>query len=133
MVLTFPRNGMTSAAVSSRSRYEPESRQQRDGGTLVNVSDADLEGQPMAMWKIRINLADDPLSRARLTEVLARQQVSAIRLTPRAGAEAELSGDVVLELPRDDELGDMLAALHTISPQVFVSRASQTEVEAGVG
>jgi hypothetical protein len=78
----------------------------------------------MAMWRIRINLSDDPRSRARLNEVLARQQVSAIRLTPRAGTEAQLAGDVVLELPRDDELGDMLTALHTISPQVFVSRAS---------
>ena len=84
----------------------------------------------MAMWRIRINLADDPRSRARLNEVLARQQVSAIRLTPRAGMEAELSGDVVLELPRDDELGDMLSALHTISPQVFVSRASHSETDA---
>ena len=78
----------------------------------------------MAMWRIRINLSDDPRSRARLAEVLARQEVSAIRLTPRAGTAAELSGDVVLELPRDDELGDMLTALHTISPRVFVSRAS---------
>jgi hypothetical protein len=84
----------------------------------------------MAMWRIRLNLSDDPRSRARLDEVLARQQVSAIRLTPRAGADAELSGDVVLELPRDDELGDMLTALHTISPQVFVSRASQGWVDA---
>lgn len=79
----------------------------------------------MAMWRIRLSLSDDPLSRARLDEVLARQQVSAVRLTPRSGTDAELSGDVVLELPRDDELGDMLTALHTISPQVFVSRASQ--------
>jgi hypothetical protein len=77
----------------------------------------------MAMWRIRINLSDDPRSRARLNEVLARQQVSAVRLTPRAGSQAELSGDVVLELPRDDQLGAMLTALHTISPQVFVSRA----------
>ncbi len=84
----------------------------------------------MAMWRIRINLADDPRSRARLDEVLARQQVSAIRLTPRAGAEAELSGDVVLELPRDDELGDMLTALHMISRQVFVSRAGENDMEA---
>ncbi len=83
----------------------------------------------MAMWRIRINLSDDPRSRARLTEVLARQQVSAIRLTPRTGAEAELSGDVVLELPRDDELGDMLTALHTISPQVFVSRATHDDTD----
>jgi hypothetical protein len=79
----------------------------------------------MAMWRIRINLSDDPRSRARLNEVLSHQQVTAIRLTPRAGTDAELAGDVVLELPRDDELGDMLTALHTISPQVFVSRASQ--------
>lgn len=78
----------------------------------------------MAMWRIRINLSDDPRSKARLNEVLSRQQVSAIRLTPRAGTDAELAGDVVLELPRDDELGEMLSALHTISPQVYVSRAS---------
>jgi hypothetical protein len=78
----------------------------------------------MAMWRIRINLSDDPRSRARLNEVLSRQQVTAIRLTPRAGTDAELAGDVVLELPRDDELGEMLTALHTISPQVYVSRAS---------
>jgi len=83
----------------------------------------------MAMWRIRINLSDDPLSRARLDEVLARQRVSAMQLTPRADAETQLSGDVVLELPRDDELGDMLTALHTISPQVYVSRASHERID----
>ncbi|HSR83056.1 MAG TPA: hypothetical protein VLM11_02635 [Streptosporangiaceae bacterium] len=88
------------------------------------MSYADLEGQRMAMWRIRISLSDDPRSRARLNEVLSRQRVTDIRLSPRAGLEAELAGDVVLELPRDDELGEMLAALHTISPQVYVSRAS---------
>jgi len=93
-------------------------------------ADSDLEGLPMAMWRIRINLADDQRSRARLNEVLARQQVRAIRLTPRAGTEAELSGDVVLELPRDEELGEMLTALHAISPQVFISRASHDGIEA---
>lgn len=78
----------------------------------------------MAMWRIRINLSDDPRSRARLNEVLSRQQVTAVRLTPRSGIDAGLAGDVILELPRDDELGDMLTALHTISPQVYVSRAN---------
>jgi hypothetical protein len=114
----------------SRARYESESRQQRVHGTFVNMRDSDLEGQLMAMWRIRINLSDDPRSRERLNEVLARQQVSAIRLTPRAGNASELSGDVVLELPRDDELGDMLTALHTISPQVFVSRATHNGADA---
>jgi hypothetical protein len=100
---------------------------------VVNMRDSDLEGQLMAMWRIRINLSDDPRSRERLNEVLARQQVSAIRLTPRADNAAELAGDVVLELPRDDELGDMLSALHTISPQVFVSRATEYEAARPVG
>jgi hypothetical protein len=77
----------------------------------------------MAKWRIRISLSDDEYSRARLDEVLASQRVSAVRLTSRPDADAGLSGDVVLELPRDDELGDMLTALHMLSPQVFVSRA----------
>jgi hypothetical protein len=77
----------------------------------------------MGMWRIRINLSDDPPSRARLDEILSRHPVSAVLLTPRSGTQNELTGDVILELPRDDELGHMLAALHTVSPQVYVSRA----------
>jgi hypothetical protein len=77
----------------------------------------------MASWRIRINLSDDARTRARFAEVLASQQVTAVQLTPRADADSVLAGDVLLELPRDDELGDMLTALHMISPQVFVSRA----------
>ena len=77
----------------------------------------------MAMWRIRINLADDAQSRARLDEVLASQRVQAVLLTPRDNAPSELSGDVILELPKDEALGEMLTALHKISPQVFVSRA----------
>jgi hypothetical protein len=78
----------------------------------------------MAWWRIRINLSDDAQTRARLAEVLASRRVSAVQLTSRADSESLLAGDVVLELPRDDELGDMLTALHMISPQVFVSRAT---------
>lgn len=77
----------------------------------------------MAKWRIRIHLSDDAHSRARLDEVLANQRVSAVHLTPRSGTDTGVSGEVILELPRDDELGDMLTALHMISPQVFVSRA----------
>jgi hypothetical protein len=83
----------------------------------------------MGKWRIRIRLSDDAQSRARLDEVLADQQVSAVQLTPRPGTDTGLSGDVVLELPRDDKLGDMLTALHMISPQVFVSRASSDHDE----
>jgi hypothetical protein len=90
----------------------------------------------MAKWRIRIHLSDDAHSRARLDEVLANQQVSAVLLTPEPGRSTGVSGEVVLELPRDDELGDMLTALHRISPQVFVSRAlpdHDDEVDSPVG
>jgi hypothetical protein len=77
----------------------------------------------MAMWRIRLSLSDDPASRERLETVLAGQRVTTISLTPRTDPGAGLSGDVILELPHDRELGDMLTALHRISAQVFVSRA----------
>ncbi|MBO0833206.1 MAG: hypothetical protein J2P29_14680 [Actinobacteria bacterium] len=107
----------------------------------------------MATWRIRISLSDDAETRAKLAEVLATQQVSAVRLTQRsvtcagtgtgtgAGSgsgsgseyESELAGDVLMELPRDDELGEMLSALHMISPQVFVSRARSDDDETSSG
>jgi hypothetical protein len=86
----------------------------------------------MANWRIRITVSDDARSRARLHEVLAGQQVTTLELTPREGSESVLTGDVLLELPRDDELGDMLSALHMISPQVFVSRAGGKGESTGV-
>jgi hypothetical protein len=88
-----------------------------------NVSYQTGKASLMAKWRIRIHLSDDAHSRTRLDEVLANQRVSAVQLTPRAGTDTGVSGEVILELPRDDELGDMLTALHMISPQVFVSRA----------
>ena len=84
----------------------------------------------MANWRIRVNVSDDEQSRARLADVLADRQVSAIQLTPRTGSDSVLAGDVVLELPHDDQLGEMLTALHLISPHVFVSRAGDDHGES---
>ena len=78
----------------------------------------------MPLWRIRITLSDDSHSRALLNQALAGQRVSALNFTPREADSAEMAGDVVLELPRDDDLGTMLSALHHISPQVFVSRVA---------
>jgi hypothetical protein len=77
----------------------------------------------MPLWRIRITMSDDPHSRALLNQALEGQRVSELRLRPRPANDAEMAGDVILELPRDDDLGTMLSALHRISPQVFVSRA----------
>jgi hypothetical protein len=83
----------------------------------------------MPLWRIRITLPDDPHSRELLDQALDGQRVTALNFTPRE-ADAQMAGDVVLELPRDDDLGRMLGALHRISPQVFVSRADDEPAPA---
>lgn len=85
----------------------------------------------MALWRIRIRLSDDPHSRAQLDEALAGQRVKELSFAPRDAGSAELAGDVVLELPQDEELGTILGALHRISPQVFVSRADDGQPKGG--
>jgi hypothetical protein len=85
----------------------------------------------MPLWKIRIRLSDDPHSRAQLDQALIGQQVKEVTFEPRDSDTAELAGDVVLELPRDEDLSPILSALHRISPQVFVSRVDGDRAEAG--
>jgi hypothetical protein len=80
----------------------------------------------MPLWRIRITLSDDPHSRALLKQALDGQRVTELNFTPRPADAAQMAGDVVLELPRDDDLGTMLSALHRISPQVFVSRVDDS-------
>jgi hypothetical protein len=77
----------------------------------------------MALWRFRITLADDPYSRTILDQALAGQRISELNFTPRTARPSEVAGDVVIELPHDDDLGGVLSALHQISRQVLVSRA----------
>jgi hypothetical protein len=63
----------------------------------------------MSLWSIRITMSDDPNSQALL-------------MSPR---DTEITGDVIIELPRDDGLGTLLSELHMISPQVFVSSVNR--------
>jgi len=42
---------------------------------------------------------------------------------PRGAGNAEMTGEVTVELAPDESLGIILGALHNISPQVFVTRA----------
>ena len=59
----------------------------------------------MALWRIRIRLSDDPHSRAQLDLALAGQRVKDVTFAPRDADSAEMAGDVVLELPQDEDLG----------------------------
>ena len=79
----------------------------------------------MIKWRIRLTLTDDPRSHALFHQALADQRVSLVRLVPRGTDEAEITGEVMVELAQDESLGTMLSALHNISPQVFVTRADR--------
>jgi hypothetical protein len=74
-------------------------------------------------WRIRLTLSDDPQSRALFQQALCDQPVSAFRLVPRSTGRAGMTGEVMIELAQGEALGTLLGALHTISPQVFVTRA----------
>ena len=86
----------------------------------------------MSMWRIRITIPGDPLSLDVLTQALADQPASTVRLTARdsdpSAAAADVTGEVLVELAHDEGLAAMLSTLHGISPQVYVSRAEPDEL-----
>jgi hypothetical protein len=62
----------------------------------------------------------DPASQELLAAALAGQRV--VALLP-ASDDADPTGEVIIELPRDESLGTLLNDLHVISRQVYVSCA----------
>jgi hypothetical protein len=84
----------------------------------------------MPLWRIRIAVPDDPGSRSALNDVLAAQPAARLRELPGRSARASTTGEIVVELPQDDGLVNVLSALHQISPQVFVSRADTPDTTA---
>jgi hypothetical protein len=84
----------------------------------------------MSLWRIRMNMSDDPHSQELLTEALVEQRVRSLLLSPH---DAEMTADLIIELPGVDGLPALLGALHMISPQVFVSSADQPSPLATAG
>jgi hypothetical protein len=74
-------------------------------------------------WRIQLALSDNPGSRALFHLALAGHQVSAARLLPRGTDGAEMTGEVLVDLTQGGGLGDLLEALHALSPRVFVTCA----------
>jgi hypothetical protein len=85
----------------------------------------------MPLWRIRIRLSDDAHSRSQLDQALAGQRVRDVTFVPQQRDSAQMAGDVVLEIPHDEDLGTLLSALHRISPQVFVSRVDEERPKTG--
>ncbi len=99
----------------------------------------------MTQWRIRLMVPEADVGRRALRIALAQAPVTGVRLATSGaevadltgaevadltGAEvAELTGDVIIELGEDEALGDLLRALHDISPQVFISRVTSPEAD----
>lgn len=78
----------------------------------------------MPLWRIRVILPGDPHSHQAFRDVIAAYPSDRVRVESVRVDAAEMTGDVVVELPDDEPLGELLHTLHDISPQVFVSRAN---------
>ena len=81
----------------------------------------------MSLWRIRIAMSDDRRSQELLAEALAGQRVCS-RLTSPHGTETTV--DMVIEMTDVSGLSALLGELHLISPQVFVSSASQSSAQS---
>ena len=84
----------------------------------------------MPSWRIRIAVPDSPASRSAVKQALSTQPVSYLLVAPSDGASSS-SSEIVIELPQDDGITNVLSALHAISPQVFVSRADAPDGASG--
>jgi hypothetical protein len=87
----------------------------------------------VATWRIRITISDDAQSRSALDEVLAGHQVSTINLAARNHGSNDVDAEVLLELPPEESVGELLSALHGISPQVLVSMAVNGHAGSAAG
>ena len=80
----------------------------------------------MSLWRVRITMPAEPASREWLAAALAGRHVA---LRPPLD-DADPTGELIIELPRDESLGTLLSDLHMISPQVYVSSVSEPPTAA---
>ena len=76
----------------------------------------------MTQWRIRLLAPDADGGRQALCKALAQAPVTGVRPDPPGVQVEEPTRDVIIELAEEEALGDLLRALHEISPQVFISR-----------
>ncbi len=86
----------------------------------------------MQHWSIRCALPDGAQGRRALRSALAQFQHELV--AEGQGRDlADVNGDVVIAIGEEGVLGDLLRALHEISPQVSVRRLRSTEPAAAMG
>jgi hypothetical protein len=86
----------------------------------------------MQHWSIRCALPDGAQGQDALKSALAQFQHEVV--TDGRGADvADVNGDVVVAIGGQGILGDLLRALHEISPQVLVTRVAPSGPAAAIG
>jgi len=86
----------------------------------------------MTQWRIRVMVPEAAAGWRALRDALAQAPVAGLRLDPAGVTAGEMTGDVIVEAGDDKALGDLLRALHEISPQIFVSRVGSAVPDRSV-
>jgi hypothetical protein len=86
----------------------------------------------MQHWSIRCALPDGVQGRNALRSALAQFQHELVT-DGQSGDLADVNGDVAIAIGGEGILGDLLRALHEISPQVFVRRVGPAGPTAVIG
>jgi hypothetical protein len=76
----------------------------------------------MPLYKLRVNLPDDPGGLATLATALAEHDVNILSLAVHGKDATTVTDDLVVDMRDAARLGSLICALHEISPEVSISR-----------
>ncbi len=76
----------------------------------------------MPLYKLRVDLPDDPGGLAALATALAEHDVNILSLAVHGKDAATVTDDLVVDMRDATKLGSLICALHEISPEVSICR-----------
>ncbi len=76
----------------------------------------------MPLYKLRVDLPDNPGGLATLATALAEHGVNILSLAVHGKDAATVTDDLVVDMPDATKIGSLICALHEISPQVSITR-----------
>jgi maleate isomerase len=76
----------------------------------------------MPLYKLRVDLPDDPGGLATLATTLAEHDVNILSLAVHGKDAATVTDDLVVDMRDAAKLGSVICALHEISPEVSITR-----------
>jgi maleate isomerase len=76
----------------------------------------------MPLYKLRVDLPDDPGRLAALATALADHDVNILSLAVHGKGAASVTDDLVVDMRNESALGSLICALHEISPQMSITK-----------